>query len=186
MDRGGRREGGKWERVWSTGYRTGEVNRLPWDRSFSSFLSFLFFSPSLFLSLFLCFPFPSPSFASSTLSSLFLSFSFLASLPQVFRTDAKIYTWRLVRRCTLVWMEAGHSTAPRTVKRKIYGFQKNSLRSILEGGGEERRGRKKDTLEPEKRIGTGARKWMREGAERKKKREDKRRERPHESASVLA
>lgn len=65
-------------------------------------------------------------------------------------------------------MEAGHSTAPRTVKRKIYGFQKNSLRSILEGGGEERRGRKKDTLEPEKRIGTGARKWMREGAERER------------------
>lgn len=47
-------------------------------------------------------------------------------------------------------MEAGHSTAPRTVKRKIYGFQKNSLRSILEGGGEERRGRKKDTLEQRK------------------------------------
>lgn len=79
----------------------GGGNRLPWDRSFSSFLSFLFFSP-FSLSLFLCFPFPSPSFASSTLSSLFLSFSFLASLPQVFRTDAKIYTWRLVRRCTLV------------------------------------------------------------------------------------
>lgn len=52
---------------------------------------------------------------------------------------ARIYTWRLLRRCTLVWMEAGHSTAPRTVKRKIYGFRRNSRRSIFEGERRERR-----------------------------------------------
>lgn len=173
MNRGGWRwrEGGKWERVWSTGYRrfnlramrpvtiwdsgdTGEViDYHGTDLSPPSSLLFFFL---LFLSLFFCFPSPYPSPASSTLSSLacsfslFLFLSFLASLPQVFRTDAKIYTWRLLRRCTLVWMEAGHSTAPRTVKRKIYGFQKNSLRSILEGGGESGEGERRTRSSREK------------------------------------
>lgn len=82
-------------------------------------------------------------------------------------------------------MEAGHSTAPRTVKRKIYGFQKNSLRSILEGGGEERRERKKDTLEQRKESVQGRGSGC-EKVQRKRERENKRRERPHESASVLA
>lgn len=80
------------------------------------------------------------------------SSSFLPALPshpphRVRVANARIYTWRLLRRCTLVWMEAGHSTAPRTVKRKIYGFRRNSRRSIFEGEPRERRGRKGATGE---------------------------------------
>lgn len=78
-------------------------------------------------------------------------------------------------------MEAGHSTAPRTVKRKIYGFQKNSRRSILsllEGGGEKRRralarkrAERRERERREKGNGREARRKVRRG-------ENKRRERP--------
>ena len=102
----------KWEGVWSTGYRRFNLRAMGpvtiWDSGDSgevidyhgtdlpppsSLFSFRLPSPILPLAL--------PLFLSRwppTLAS---------------RTDAKIYTWRLLRRCTLVWMEAGHSNAGR-------------------------------------------------------------------------
>lgn len=79
--------------------------------------------------------FPPVSYCSS-------SCLFLILLPSSARVaDARIYTWRLLWRYTLVWMEAEHSMAPRTVKRKIYGFRRNqSRKSILQDERRERHG----------------------------------------------
>lgn len=147
----------------------GGGNRLPWDRSSSSFFPF-FLSPSL----------PHPPSRPPTLSVS------LASYPGLSNRRQNLYLAAATEmHPRLNGGRAFKRRAPRTVKRKIYGFQKNGRRSILQGRKSERqretqgaeRERERGTLDERKEKCYRGRKWESGCVQEGVRRENKRRER---------